>query len=250
MDAPLRLERGAGPRLAYRKRAGSGPLVLWLGGFASDMEGSKALALDADARAAGRAFVRFDYSGHGASDGVFRQGRIGQWRDDALDVLDRLCEGPTVVVGSSMGAWLACLVALARPERVRGLVLLAPAVDFTERLLAPALPPEARAAFAEGRPWRRASAYDPAGYEIEAGLIEEGRRWLLLPGPVPIRCPVRILQGGADPDVPWLHALETANALEGDDVVFTLVKDGDHRLSRPADLSRMLAAVTELRGLA
>jgi pimeloyl-ACP methyl ester carboxylesterase len=161
-------------------------------------------------------------------------------------VIDRLAEGPLVLAGSSMGGWLACLAALARPDRVRGLVLLAPAADFTERLIRPQLPAEAREALARDGVWRRASPYDPAGDPITQALLEDGARWSILPGPVPIEIPTRILQGGADPDVPWPHALELANALKTDKVVFTLIRDGDHRLSRPQDLVRLVAAVEEV----
>jgi pimeloyl-ACP methyl ester carboxylesterase len=150
-----------------------------------------------------------------------------------------------VLVGSSMGGWLACLAAMARPQRVAALVLIAPAADFTEALMKPGLPPEAHEAIARDGVWIRPSLYDPAGYPITRDLLEDGARWSILPGPVPIDCPVRILQGGEDPDVPWTHALELANALKGRDVVFTLIKDGDHRLSRPEDLDRLIAAVEE-----
>ena len=162
-------------------------------------------------------------------------------------MLDRLTEGPVVLVGSSMGGWLACLAALARPERVRALVLVAPAADFTEALLRPSLPPEALAALVLDGVWTRPSAYDGAGYEISAALLEDGAAWSILGGPaIPITVPVRILQGGADPDVPWRHALALAEDLQGPDVVFNLIRDGDHRLSRPADIARLIAAVGEV----
>jgi hypothetical protein len=148
-----------------------------------------------------------------------------------------------VLVGSSMGGWLACLAALVRPERVRALVLIAPAADFTEALLRPSLPPEALRALDKDGVWLRPSTYDAAGYPIGAALLEDGARWTILGGPVPVHAPVRILQGGADPDVPWTHALALAQAIESEDVVFTLIKDGDHRLSRPADIIRLIAAV-------
>jgi hypothetical protein len=145
-----------------------------------------------------------------------------------------------------MGGWLACLVALARPQRVTALVLVAPAADFTEALLKPELPPEALAALERDGVWTRPSLYDEAGYQVAAALLEDGARWSILGGPVPIRVPVRILQGGADPDVPWTHALALAEAIDGPDVVFTLVRDGDHRLSRPPDLARLMSAVEEV----
>lgn len=236
----------AGAGLAWRRVKGRGPTVVWLGGFHSEMTGTKAQALAEWAAATGRDFLRFDWFGHGQSEGRFVDGTITRWRADALAAVDRLTEGPVVLVGSSMGGWLACLVALVRPDRVSALVLIAPAADFTEALMKPGLPPEAHAAFERDGVWTRPSAYDDAGYEISAALLEDGARWSILGGPVPIHAPVRILQGGADPDVPWTHALALAQAIEGEDVVFTLVRGGDHRLSRPADLARLIAVVEEL----
>ena len=234
-----------GAELAWRRIDGAGPTVVWLGGFRSDMAGTKADAVAAWADETGRDFLRFDYFGHGGSGGDFADGTITRWRGDALAVMDRLTEGPLVLVGSSMGGWLACLAALVRPERVRALVLIAPAADFTSALLEPSLPPEARSALDRDGVWSRPSAYDPAGDPITAKLLEDGARWTILPGPIPIDVPVRILQGGEDEDVPWRHALELSRALKSDDVVFTLIKDGDHRLSRPQDLARLIAAVQE-----
>ncbi len=237
-------------RLAYRKIDGEGPTVVWLGGFHSDMTGTKAQVLADQALATGGAYVRFDYFGHGESSGAFKDGVISRWRADSLAVIDELTEGPLVLVGSSMGGWLACLAAIARPERVKALVLIAPAPDFTDKLMAPELSDEARAAIARDGFWIRPSEYDDGGYAITRDLLEDGARWSILPGPVPIDAPVRVLQGGADADVPWTHALELANALKSDDVVFSLIKDGDHRLSRPQDLERLVAAVAEARVLA
>lgn len=237
-------------RLAYRRIDGEGPTVVWLGGFHSDMTGTKAQVLADQALATGRSYVRFDYFGHGESSGAFKDGTISRWRADSLAVIDELTEGPLVLVGSSMGGWLACLAAIARPERVKALVLIAPAPDFTDKLMAPELSDEAKAAIARDGFWIRPSEYDDGGYAITRELLEDGARWSILPGPVPIDVPVRVLQGGADADVPWTHALELANALNGDDVVFSLIKDGDHRLSRPQDLERLVAAVAEARVLA
>lgn len=239
-----------GAALAWRRIEGTAPRVVWLGGFNSDMTGTKAQALADWAARTGRAYLRFDYFGHGASEGAFERGTITRWRGDVLSVLDQLTVGPLVLVGSSMGGWLACLAALARPERVRALVLIAPAADFTSRLLEPGLPTEAREALAREGLWRRPSAYDEGGYPIAAALLEDGARWSILGQPVPIHAPVRILQGGADPDVPWSHALELAQAIEGGDVVFTLVRNGDHRLSRPEDIARLVSTVEEAVGLA
>ncbi len=240
------LDRPGGERLAWRKVKGAGPTVVWLGGFKSDMTGTKADALADWARASGRAFVRFDYFGHGASSGDFAQGTITRWREDAIAVVNDLTAGPLVLVGSSMGGWIACLVALAMADRVQGLALVAPAPDFTETLMRPAIPAEGRAALDADGVWLRPSDYgDP--YPITRRLLEDGARWSILAGaPIPISAPVRILQGGEDPDVPWRHALELANGLKGDDVVFTLIKDGDHRLSRSQDIARLVSAVEEL----
>jgi len=248
-DSLQHLVRDDNLRLAYREITGNRPTVVWLGGFHSDMAGTKAQVLADQARATGGGYLRFDYFGHGESDGAFEDGTISRWREDALAVIDALTEGPLVLVGSSMGGWLACLAAIARPDRVKALVLVAPAPDFTETLMAPELSEEARAAIARDGRWIRPSEYDDGGYPITRDLLEDGARWSILPGPVPIDVPVRVLQGGADPDVPWTHALELANALKSEDVVFTLVKDGDHRLSRPQDLERLVAAVAEARSL-
>jgi pimeloyl-ACP methyl ester carboxylesterase len=236
-------------RLAYRVITGNRPTVVWLGGFHSDMTGTKAQVLADQAQATGGGYLRFDYFGHGESDGAFEDGTISRWREDALAVIDDLTEGPLVLVGSSMGGWLACLAAIARPDRVKAMVLVAPAPDFTEKLMEPELSAEAKAAIARDGRWIRPSAYDDGGYAITRELLEDGARWSILNGPVPIDIPVRVLQGGADPDVPWTHALELANSLTSDDVVFALIKDGDHRLSRPQDLERLAAAVTEARSL-
>ena len=235
-----------GAEIAWRRVEGKAPTVVWLGGFRSEMSGTKADALAGWAATRGRDFLRFDYCGHGASGGDFADATVTRWRGDGLAVVDRLTEGPVVLVGSSMGGWLACLAALARPERVKALVLIAPAADFTSALLEPSLPDEARVALERDGVWLRPSPYDPAGYPITAKLLEDGARWTILPGPIPIDVPVRILQGGADQDVPWRHALELSHAVKSQDVVFTLIRDGDHRLSRPQDLARLVAAVEEV----
>lgn len=237
----------AGERLAWRGVDGDPPTVVWLGGFRSDMTGTKAQALADRAAGRGRRFVRFDYSAHGQSSGDFLQATVTRWRSDALAVIDALTEGPLVLVGSSMGGWLACLAALARPERVRGLVLVAPAADFTERLIRPGLSAQALRAIATDGVWMRPSIYgDPD--PVTRALLEDGARWSILPGPVAIDAPVRILQGGQDDAVPWRHALALAEAITAPDLVFTLIRDGDHRLSRPPDLERLSAAVEEAGG--
>ncbi len=235
-----------GAEIAWRRTAGRGPTIIWLGGFRSDMTGTKAEALAEWAAAQDRDFLRFDYFGHGISDGRFESGTVTRWRADALAVLDTLTQGPVILVGSSMGGWLACLVALARPTRIGGLLLIAPAADFTERLIAPGLSRKAKEALRRDGVWRRPSAYDPQGYPITRQLLEDGARWSILPGPVPIEAPVRVLQGGADAEVPWRHALDLALAIKSEDLVFSLIRDGDHRLSRPEDLARVTAFAAEL----
>lgn len=234
-------------RLAYRRSAGRGPGLVWLGGFRSDMEGGKATRLHDWADSEGRGFLRFDYSGHGASSGDFQDGTIGDWLDDALAAIDGLTEGPQILVGSSMGGWIALHAALARPDRVAGLILLAPAPDFTERLMRPQLPAEALAAIENAGLWMQPSPYDPEPTPITRRLLEDGAQRLLLDrGGIPITAPVRILQGMQDPDVPWRHALRLVDEIESEDVTFTLIKDGDHRLSREEDLDRLIAAAKAL----
>jgi pimeloyl-ACP methyl ester carboxylesterase len=241
----------AARRLAVRVDPGAMPGVFWLCGFKSDMGGTKAQALASWARTAGRACVRFDYSGHGHSDGEFAAGTIGRWLEDSLAVFDAFCRGPQVVVGSSMGGWLALLMLrelrrrppATRPAVAAGVVLIAPAVDFTEVLMWQQFPAEVQGIITREGAWERPSAYDDQPYRITRQLIEEGRQHLLLGGMIETGCPVRILQGVADPDVPWDHSIELVSHLAQDDVVLTLVKDGDHRLSRPEDIERLIAAV-------
>lgn len=230
------LLRPDGETIAYMPRAGKHPGVVWLGGFKSEMSGTKAQALDAWAVREGHAYLRFDYSGHGRSSGDFREGTISRWRDDALAAIDRLTSGPQILVGSSMGGWLALLAAKARPERVAGLLLVAPAADFTEALLWARLPESAQRQIMEKGEWQRPSAYDPEPYTITRGLIEDGRKHLLMEAPIRLACPVRILQGMEDPDVPWEHGLKLTRLIEAD-VALTLVKQGDHRLSTPENLA-------------
>ena len=233
------LRQADGVRIAYRRRAGRAPGVVWLGGFKSDMSGTKATAMEAWAQAQDRALVCFDYFGHGRSDGSFRDGTVSRWLTDSLAVLDRLTDGPQILVGSSMGGFLALHAALQRPGRVAGLLLIAPAADFTETLLWNRFPDEARDAIRRDGEWAWPSRYDDEPYPITRDLIEDGRRHLLLGRPIPVAAPVRIVQGMADPDVPWQHAMRLVEAL-GPDTQMTLVKDGDHRLSKPHELSVIL----------
>ncbi len=245
-DKPKRLTLSDGSYIAYHASPGKNPGVVFLGGFMSDMTGTKATALEAHCRATGRAFVRFDYLGHGASSGKFEDGTIGRWRDDALAVLDRVTHGPQILVGSSMGGWIALLAALARPERVVGLVGLAAAPDFTRDLMWPSFTPEERDALARDGFIRQPTEYGDEPYVITRKLLDEAERHLLLDRPVGITCPVRLIHGTADPDVPWDVSRRLLERLQSQDVTLTLVKDGDHRLSSPADLARLFAAVDEL----
>jgi pimeloyl-ACP methyl ester carboxylesterase len=236
-------------RIAVRLRDGAGPALLWLGGFNSDMRGTKAEALDRWAAEKGRACIRFDYSGHGESEGKFTDGTIGRWLEESMAVYRTFCQAPTVAIGSSMGGWLALLLAqvLRREDATSlgGLVLIAPAPDFTEELMWKKFTPAIKREITDNGFWTRPSAYSDQGYTITRGLIEDGRRHLLLGGLIETGCPVRILQGAKDEDVPWQHTAELSSRLAHDDVVLTLVKDGDHRLSRPEDIERMLTAVAE-----
>jgi pimeloyl-ACP methyl ester carboxylesterase len=236
---------GPNGALAYLRQPGRGPGLFWLGGFSSDMSGTKADFLGDWAAREGRAFLRFDYSGHGLSAGRFEDGTIGGWLADALSIFDAQAEGPQILVGSSMGGWIAALLALRRKARIAGLVLIAPAPDFTEALVLSGLSPADRTRlFAEGR-LELASPY--GGKTVFTGrLIEEGRGHLLLGGPIDILCPVRILQGMKDEEVPYPHALRFAALLASRDVEVTLVKEGGHRLSEPADLDRLVRTVATL----
>jgi pimeloyl-ACP methyl ester carboxylesterase len=250
----LKLGTGSAERLiAVRRDEGAAPGVFWMGGFKSDMKGTKAAALAQWAHENGRACVRFDYAGHGESSGDFTAGTIGGWLEDSLAVFDAQAKGPQVVVGSSMGGWLALLLVRELRRRktegkaggtIAGLVLIAPAVDFTEALMWQRFPAKIRREIETKGVWHRPSDYGEP-YPITRGLIEDGRKHLLLGGMIETGCPVRILQGVQDPDVPWNHAVELTSRLAQDDVVLTLVKDGDHRLSRPEDLERLMRAVAE-----
>ena len=237
---------GPNGRIAYRRIAGDGPCVVWFGGFKSDMTGTKAEELARWASAAGRAYLRFDYSGHGASEGRFEDGTISAWLADALAAVDMLTSGPLIPVGSSMGGWIAALAALRLQERLAGIVFIAPAPDFTEELMWNQMTgPERDAILKEGRLIEH-SQYSEEPTIITRALIDDGRKHLILGGPVAIACPVRIIQGMADPDVPWRHALKFAERLSGDDVELTMIKSGDHRLSKPHEIRRIIETVAAL----
>lgn len=239
-------------RIAYVRRAahsgGQRPGIVRLAGIRSSMQAVKALHLDRYAAQTGRAYLRFDYSGHGLSAGKFEAGTIGMWLEESLAVVRRLTDGPQILVGSSMGGWLALLAARAlnesgEAERLKGLVLIAPAVDFTEALIFAKMPASARAELLEKGVWLRPSAHSAARYPIARELIEEGRNHLLFGGAVRAYCPVHILQGMQDENIPWRHAMTLVEHLAFDPVSLTLVKDGDHRLAREEDLARLSAAI-------
>jgi pimeloyl-ACP methyl ester carboxylesterase len=243
-----RLARPDGNTIAYAATQGRAPTVVFLGGFRSDMTGTKALALEVWAKKAGHAYLRFDYLGHGQSSGRFEDGTIGRWLDDSLAAIDQLTAGMLVLVGSSMGGWLSLLVARARPERLAGLVLIAAAPDFTERMLMAGLSAEDRTRLQREGRLERPSQYSPEPSVFTWQLVEEGRNHLLLDKELSLPCRVRLLHGQSDPDVPWEYSLQIARHLEAPEVITTLVKGGDHRLSTPADIARLIATVEELAG--
>jgi pimeloyl-ACP methyl ester carboxylesterase len=240
------IDRGDGVRLALERIDGAGPTFVWLSGFKSDMAGTKAEALARWAGQTGRSFLRFDYSGHGRSDGAFADGSIGRWLADAETVVTTKTTGPVVLVGSSMGGWIALLLAERLGARAAGLLLIAPAADFTETLLWAQLPEPARADILAHGQWLRPSAYGLEPYPITRTMIEDGRTRLLLQRPYAFDGPVRILQGMRDPDVPWRHALALAEHMHAPSLELVLVKDGDHRLSRPHDIARMIRTAEDL----
>lgn len=243
-------------RIAFLRRRARGDDaaragLVWLGGFMSHMGSTKATFLDQWAEREGRSFLRFDYSGHGLSEGRFEAGTIGLWLEEALAIIRAASEGPQILIGSSMGGWLAllCARALARSgetARLHGLVLIAPAVDFTEKLIFEHLPPGARRQLENDGVWMRASTYAAAPYPITRALIEEGRQHLILGETIRTHCPVHILQGMCDEDVPWRHAMTLVEHLAGDPVILTLIKDGEHRLSRDEDLARLQQAIAAM----
>lgn len=247
LDDIQTLTRPDGETLAYKQIEGTGPTVVWIGGFRSDMEGTKALALDATARERGWAYVRYDHFAHGQSSGDWRQATIGRWRADAIGLIESL-PGPVIPVGSSMGGWVALLAALARPDRMAGLVLINPAQDFTDRLMWPSLDDHVRQAIL--RDGEAVITEEGLGeYVLTRRIFEEARDWLLLEGPISITAPIHVLQGRADATVPWIHSIRLAERLTGGDVRLDLIEGGDHRLSTPRDLARLVDAVEEMRSL-
>ncbi|MEL7545778.1 MAG: alpha/beta hydrolase [Pseudomonadota bacterium] len=235
-----------GRRLAYRHFEGrTGVTFVWLSGFKSDMSGTKVTLLEDWAKNVGESFLAFDYSGHGLSDGRFEDGTISEWRDDVIDIISGLTDGPLVLVGSSMGGWMALLAANELKNRVRALVLIAPAPDFTQKLIWAGMKPDAREEVErEGRTLFPSDYGDP--YPISKALIDDGESWSVLDEPITFDGPVRILQGMNDEDVPWQHAFRLIKAITSEDVIFQLIKDGDHRLSRDEDIARLIKFCSEL----
>jgi len=236
-----------GERIAYKASAvaGNGPTFIWCGGLRSDMEGGKAIHLHNWAAAQGHGYIRFDYYGHGESSGDFEQGHIGRWSEDAVRIIDELTEGDVILVGSSMGGWASLLAATARPERVKALLLIAPAPDFTQKLMWPSFD-----AAIKHQIEQEGVYYEPSPYgepmPISKILIEESAKHQILDDPIAFDGPVRILQGMKDDPVPWQHALKIVEALDSKDVDLTFVKNGDHRLSEPQDLARLTGVAAEL----
>ena len=242
-----RLDPDWGPqKLAYRQQAGDGVGVMFCGGFRSDMSGTKASALADWAQQNNCPFTRFDYFGHGASSGQFTDGTMSHWRGDIPHMLDTLCAGPQILVGSSFGGWLSLMAALDRPEKVAALVLIAPAVDMTERLMWARFSDKAREKLMQEGLVYDPSEYDPEGYPITRTLIEDGRRHLMLDAPIEINLPVRILHGQKDDAVPWQLSLELGEQLISEDVELHFIKNGDHRLSEPHEIDRLMELIEAL----
>jgi pimeloyl-ACP methyl ester carboxylesterase len=240
-----------GERIALRQVAGAAPGVMWLGGFKSDMLGTKAETLSAWAQEKGHAFIRHDYSGHGESGGRFVDGTISLWLKQTLEVLRRRTQGPQILVGSSMGAWIALrmvqeLHKAGEGSRLAGLLLLAPAPDFTADLMEPQLTDEQKRDLEEKGYFEESSEYSPEPNVYTKALFEDGRANRVMTGLIDTHCPVHILQGMADPDVPYQHALRLVEHLPADDVTLSLIRDGDHRLSRPQDLAMIISALEGL----
>ncbi|OWK29663.1 alpha/beta fold hydrolase [Sphingomonas mucosissima] len=230
------------PRLAYHLTQGSGPTIVFLPGYASDMTGTKALALEKWAREAGRAFLRFDYAGCGASEGAFEEQSLTDWRDDALAMIDHAVEGPVVLVGSSMGGWIMLLAALARPDRVAALVGIAAAPDFTDW----GFSQEEKLYILQHGRLERPNPYGPQPTVYTRRFWQAGEASRLMHGPVALDCPVRLIHGQRDPDVPWAQSVRLAELIRSDDVQVTLVKNGYHRLSRDEDVALLIRSVEDV----
>lgn len=236
-------------KIAYEQiaaKGGNGPGVIFCGGFRSDMGGTKAMALAAWAEKSGRAYTRFDWFGHGQSSGAFTDGTMSHWRGDLPCLLDNICEEPQILIGSSFGGWLSLMAALDRPEKIAALVLIAPAVDMTERLMWARFSQKARQKLADEGLIYDPSEYDPEGYPITRALIEDGRTHIMLDDKINITVPVRILHGQKDDAVPWQLSLELAEQLTSDDVDLHLIKNGDHRLSEPDEIARLIRLLENL----
>lgn len=233
-----------GSRLAYRKIRGRSPGILFLGGFMSDMNGSKASYLANEFSQLGQSFTRFDYSGHGESSGRFEDGTIGSWKEDALKILDSVTEGPQILVGSSMGGWLMTLVARERKERIIGMVGISSAPDFTQDIMNFLTPAQKNDLENSGK-CEIPSDYAEGPYVITKALIEDGQNQQVLSSPIPIYCPVRLLHGTLDKDVPWQSSLKLMESLKSLDARLTLIKDADHRLSTESNLSLIFKTILE-----
>lgn len=235
-----------GSNVAFVHLAGTGPGVVFCGGFNSDMQGNKALALERFCREAGRQFTRFDYRGHGISSGKLEEHTISDWLADAELILAQVAEGPQIIVGSSMGGWIACLLIKKQPQRFRGFVSVAGAPDFTEEIMLPGLSEASRAKLAAGETIHVVTEYDDTGYPIRQQLLDDGRQNLVLDTPLAVNFPVRLLHGTGDDSVPWQHSVRLMQTLRGEDIQLLLIKDGDHRLSEPQELREITAAVFKM----
>ena len=243
---PSYLEKTDGAMIAYHRLAGRSPGIIFFGGFASDMTGTKAMAIESYARNRGQAFLRFDYQGHGQSSGEFSDGTIGTWLSDSLAVLDAQTEGPQILIGSSMGGWLTLLTALKRPERIKALIGIASAPDFTEDLMWDKFDELTKNALLKEGIYYEPTEYDEQPYTITLPLIEDGRTHLVLRDRLGINVPIRLLHGMSDADVPYEVSLKLAEHVVSDDVEVILIKDGDHRLSTSKDLMILTAQIEKL----
>ncbi|HUX79478.1 MAG TPA: alpha/beta hydrolase [Alphaproteobacteria bacterium] len=247
-----KLERGSSSFIAYNrldKKNKNLPEILFLGGFFSDMTGTKATFIESLCENRGQTYTRFDYFGHGSSSGSFAEGTIGQWLSDALAMIDEVTKGPLILVGSSMGGWLMTLAALARPERVKALIGIASAPDFTEELVWASLNESQRKDFIRQGMIQTPSQYEQQGFPITLQLIEEGRGHLVLPKAIDIHCPVHLIHGNADKDVPWSLSSRLAQRIKSPEVTLTLIKNGDHRLTSPLALGRLASVLNEVSQL-